>query len=76
MKRGAALSGILVLRDLQPGEPVDYATTAAAAPGAAAAAAGGAAAAGSGPAAGQQQQEPEPAPPAPFGELPPLLSPL
>lgn len=65
VKRGAALSGILVLRDLQPGEPVEYANTgAAAAPGAAAAAAGGIAAAQQ----QQQQQEPEPAPPAPFGE--------
>ncbi|WIA09523.1 hypothetical protein OEZ85_008919 [Tetradesmus obliquus] len=64
VKRGAPLSGILVLRDLTPGEPVEYASSGTtggpAAPGAAAAA--GAGAAGQ----QQQQQEPEAAPPAPF----------
>lgn len=67
VKRGAPLSGILVLRDLTPDEPVEYSSSGTAG---GPAAPGAAAAAGAAGAAGQQpqQQEQEAAPPAPFGE--------
>ncbi|KAF6257926.1 26S proteasome regulatory complex [Scenedesmus sp. NREL 46B-D3] len=65
VKRGAPLSGILVLRDLTPDEPVEYSSSGTAG---GPAAPGAAAAAGAAGAAGQQpqQQEQEAAPPAPF----------
>jgi hypothetical protein len=68
VKRGAPLSGILVLRDLTPDEPIEYASSGTAG---GPAAPGAAAAAGAAGAAGQQpqQQEQEAAPPAPFGEF-------
>jgi 26S proteasome regulatory subunit N2 len=73
VRPGAPPTGILVLRDTQPGTPVEYASSAAVpgssggvGPGAAgAAAAGGGGAAAGGAAA---RQEAEPAPPEPFGE--------
>ncbi|KAF8073149.1 RPN2B [Scenedesmus sp. PABB004] len=68
VKRGAALSGILVLRDLTPGEPIEYATTT----GAGGAPGGDAAAAAAAPAAtaAAPAQEQEPAPPAAFEFVP------
>jgi hypothetical protein len=68
VKRGAPPIGFVVLRDTRPGEPVDYAASAAV--GGVVGAAGGAA--GAGPAAAPVQDA-EPPPPAPFGEWRRLL---
>jgi len=67
LKQGAAPVGFLVLKDTQPGEPVEYASSTLAGGSAAAAAGGQQPAAGAAaPAAGAAQQEQEPAPPEPF----------